>query len=195
MADRIDYVKMRDFEGFNLQGHRPNTSQSGVTVGMGIDLGQRNDHDLRRAGLSREEYERLSPFLGLKGTAADDALAAYKKLYGEAFAISEATWEKLKADYIRLKIEPMISLYNRSLARDRLSFDRLPVEVQTVIASVTWQYGTPLLKTPTFWAHAVDQDWSAALAELRNFKDNHQTRHTKEADYMEPAVIRLRSSN
>lgn len=193
MADRIDYEKIRDFEGFDLKGHWPNTSQSGVTVGMGIDLGQRNEYDLRRAGLTQAESESLSPFLGLKGEAADDALEAYEKLYGKRFAIAHETWEKLKADYVRLKIEPMIGLYNGAVSQGKLPFDRLPVEVQTVIASVTWQYGTPAVKTPAFWSHVVNQDWDAVLAELRNFRDSYQSRHSREADYMEPGVNRLRN--
>lgn len=192
MANRIDYRKLQDFEGFNLKGHVPAAGRSGVTVGMGIDLGQRNERDLRRAGLTPIEYDRLSPFLGRERDDAQKALDCFKYLYGKDFEIAEATWRKLRDDYVTLRIDPMIRRYNASLAPGRLRFDRLPTEIQTVIASVTWQYGTPAAETPVFWAHVVDQDWDAALSELRDFGDAYQTRHTKEAVFMETGVERLR---
>ncbi|MCR9072254.1 MAG: pesticin C-terminus-like muramidase [Alphaproteobacteria bacterium] len=192
MANRIDYGKLRDFEGFDLRGHVPEAGRSGVTVGMGIDLGQRNEQDLRRAGLSPMEYDRLLPFLGRERDDAQKALDCFKYLYGKDFEIAEDTWRKLRDDYVALRIDPMIRRYNASLAPGRLRFDQLPTEIQTVIASVTWQYGTPAAKTPAFWAHVVDQDWDAALSELRNFRDAYQTRHTQEAFLMEAGVNRLR---
>ena len=192
MSDRIDYSVLRRWEGFDLTAHRPGTRKSGVTIGMGIDLGQRNLHDLRRAGLTQQDVDALTPFLGLKGQAADAALKAYRKFHKKDFSVALAVWEKFEDDYKKFTIQPMIRSYNAALQPGMVRFGDLPPEFQTVIASVTWQYGNLATETPTFWKHITAQDWEAALAELRNFRDHHRSRRHQEADHMEPGLRRLR---
>ena len=48
--------------------------QSGVTIGIGVDLGQQSASGLAAMGVSPDLIDTLSPYLGLKGDAAIDAL-------------------------------------------------------------------------------------------------------------------------
>lgn len=75
----------------------------------------------------------------------------------------------------------MASPYNEN----RIVFSRLPSEAQTVIASVSFQYGVNLdLRAPRFWRAVASQDWAAAVAELRRFGDAYPTRRRREADLL-----------
>lgn len=89
----------------------------------------------------------------------------------------------------------MIGYFNRDASFAK--FDQLPPQFQTVIASVAFQYGVLPVRTPTFWSYAVTGNWTAMIAELRNFGDAFPTRRTKEADLMErtlrEAVVEERS--
>jgi GH24 family phage-related lysozyme (muramidase) len=63
-----------------------------------------------------------------------------------------------------------------------VSFDELPDGVQTVIASVAFQYGNLYKRTPNFWRQITSGDWQAAYENLRNFGDAYSTRRNKEVD-------------
>ena len=55
----------------------------------------------------------------------------------------------------------------------------------TVIASVAFQYGKLEKETPNFWRQVTNDDWGAAVKNLRNFGDRTPTRRNKEANYFE----------
>ena len=80
----------------------------------------------------------------------------------------------------------MVEAWNASDAS--VSFEALAAECQTVIASVAFQYGNLSTATPNFWRQVTAQDWSGALANLRNFGDRYKTRRAKEADLLEVFV-------
>src|SRR5262249_52129850 len=65
--------------GSSRKGYVPRvkggSDNSGVTIAAGFDLGQHSLDDLRRLNLSDDLIKRLSPYLGLTGQAARDALA------------------------------------------------------------------------------------------------------------------------
>jgi hypothetical protein len=84
-------------------------------------------------------------------------------------------------------INSVIKQYNND---SEVDFQDLPPEVQTVIASVGYQYGTPHIKTPDFWGFVTSQDWDSAIAELWDFRDNHRLRREDEAKYLEAALSR-----
>ena len=69
-----------------------------------------------------------------------------------------------------------------------VDFAQLPAPMQTVIASVAFQYGDLASRTPKFWAQVVARDWSSALANLRNFGDSYGTRRRKEADLLSSQI-------
>jgi hypothetical protein len=62
-----------------------------------------------------------------------------------------------------------------------VSFEDLPDGVQTVIASVAFQYGSLQKRTPNFWRQITSGDWQGAYRNLQNFGDDYGTRRKKEA--------------
>ena len=57
---------------------------SGVTIGVGFDLGQHNEGDLRRMGFNKSLITKLKPYLGLKGSAAQN-VAENLKVSGDDY--------------------------------------------------------------------------------------------------------------
>lgn len=73
------------------------------------------------------------------------------------------------------------------------SFDALPQEAQTVLTSVAYQYPSSATgggpgRAPKFWSAVKERRWDDALAELRAFGDDYQTRHDKEAALLDQAI-------
>lgn len=79
MPENIDYKFLSQLEGGSKTGgYVPAAvvSKSGVTIATGFDLGQRNEADLKRLGLSITLTTKLKPYLGKK---AKDAQTLLKK--------------------------------------------------------------------------------------------------------------------
>ena len=181
MPHSIDYAFISSLEGGSrLTGYVPaaNVSRSGVTIATGFDLGQRNEADLRRLGLAPELIVRLKPYLGLKSIEAKQYLAKHPLVIncGDAGTIHRA----VKTEHVRqLELKYMGSHHNQN----NVAFSRLPAEAQTVIASVSFQYGINLdIRAPRFWRAVSSQNWEAAMEELRNFGDAYPTRRHREAE-------------
>ncbi len=68
------------------------------------------------------------------------------------------------------------------------NFEELPDGVQTVIASVAFQYGDLRSGTPNFWRQVTDGDWQSAYLNLRDFGDAYSTRRNKEADLLKNSL-------
>ena len=64
-------------------------------------------------------------------------------------------------------------------------FFDLPGQAQTVIASVSFQYGDLSVRSPKFWKWVATQDWPEATQILRNFGDGYPTRRMLEARLLE----------
>jgi hypothetical protein len=79
--------------------------------------------------------------------------------------------------------------YNDAIQSGAGKFEDLKPEFQTVITSVSFQYGLELARSaPKFWAAVVSQDWKLAVKILRNFQDQYPTRRNMEADLMESGL-------
>jgi hypothetical protein len=188
----IDWDFIGEQEGAASQeGYVPNPeeSQSGVTVGTGVDLGARNANDLEALGLSDALREKLEPYLGLKKQDAVDALAA------NPLNLTAEEVEELDEAVKEQAVDSLVSTYNEEVnarnAEDggsRSTFEELPAEMQTVIASVHFQYGSLESETPNFFDQVVDQRWSDALGNLRDFGDDYSSRRGREADLLESAM-------
>ena len=73
MPVKIDYDFLSAREGGRkTKGYVPaaSSSNSGVTIATGFDLGQRNKKDLRLLSLSSPLIKKLEPYLGLTGSDA-----------------------------------------------------------------------------------------------------------------------------
>jgi hypothetical protein len=181
MPQAIDWTFIGKLEGAGIaRGYVPNpsTSNSGVTVATGFDIGQHSTADLEAMGLPDELVAKLEPYAGLRGRAAADFLASQPLLLeADEVAAIDASVQATFSDRLA-------SGYNAAVSGDpdRADFEDLPAAAQTVIASVAYQYGLNLKhRTPRFWSTVVAQDWQAAVAELRNFGDTYGSRRRQEA--------------
>ena len=175
MPSGIDYRAIRGYiqkAGFEGPSHRigqvPTDDEgnvigkSGVTIGVGFDLGQHNEHDLKKMGFSEGMRNKLKPYLRLKGQAAIDANSGTNKLVlGQE-------------DYLQVIMRPtkyytdiLASKYDEStgVAGD---FESLDPAIQGTLFSVSYQYGmdNPAKTTPKFWKHATSKNWAGLVNEL-----------------------------
>ena len=169
----VDIVEISNYEGNELKGYVPDAkgSKSGVTIGSGLDLGDRNINDLK--GLPQEIIDKLEPFLGLKG---NNAVAVAKKL--------NITKEEAKIINTFAHKQSLTKLKKKWNKDSKIKFNKLNKEQATVLASVAFQYGDLKTKTPTFYRLALAGDWQGVYDELIDFKDNYPTRRKKEAAYL-----------
>ena len=179
----IDWQFIKDREGFRRdlywvrdpahpsQAH-PN---SGVTVGTGFDLGRRTVDGLRAMGMPEALVRKLTPYLGVRGEAAR-ALVTRRPL-----VLSEREADTLDVLERGHKAVSVAQAYN---AHSNVRFQDLPSGFQTAIASVHFQYGS-ITATPTFMRQVANQQWGAAIHNLRNFGDAFAPRRNLEADLMQ----------
>ena len=168
-----------------LDGYVPNPtgSQSGVTVGTGVDIGQLSAAQLDNLDIPQSLKDQLAPYVGLKGQDAVDALAA------TPLNIDSADAETLDREVLDPIINSVQASYDSSGASG--TFASLPPEVQTVLADLAVQYGSDLATaTPNFWADVTTGNWDAALAELQDFGDSTQGRRDREAALLQQAINR-----
>ncbi|MEM9562122.1 MAG: pesticin C-terminus-like muramidase [Actinomycetota bacterium] len=179
--------------GQRLDGYLPdeeqganNNTESGVTVGTGVDLGQRSASDIDALPISAGLKAKLKPYTQLTGLAAEQAIDT------QPLQLTQAEANELDNAVKAASLDQIESLYNDAIAPGKTPFAGLPREAQTAISSVAFQYGAGLAtETPTFWRHITSQDWPAALGELRNFQDEFPTRRNREGDLIESMIGRL----
>lgn len=180
-VDQIDWNQIGEFEGGSKEaGYVPKSGKSGVTIGAGLDLGQRSH--MQDLDIAPEIKAKLEPFLGAKREDAERRLAQSPLVVSpeEAKQISEAT-QKNTADKLR-------SQWEKS---SNIPFDDLSPAQQTILASVMHQYGN-LDRTPSFKSKAVSGEWDKVLKELRNFKDAYPSRRNREADILEQELAKYK---
>jgi hypothetical protein len=182
MPENIDYKFLSDLEGGSkTSGYVPaaKVSKSGVTIATGFDLGQRNESDLNRLNLNTVLVKKLKPYLGLKAKAAQDYLK------NNPLQITVAEAQSIDKSVKSLHIAQLKAKYN-SAPGNMKKFSDIPAEAQTVVASVSFQYGVELsARTPKFWKAVTAQDWKDAVKILKSFGDAYPTRRKKEAEFLE----------
>lgn len=185
---QVDWKFIEKLEGFSLQGYVPLNrdgtviGKSGVTVASGFDIGTRSIAELESLKLPHSLYLKLVPYNSARKKEALDLLndLPLTLTQGEAETLNRAC----KAQHLS-KLE---ALYDKA---SKIKFKDLPPEVQTVIASVSFQYGVGLYKAcPKFWTQAIKQDYKAMFANLMNFGDDYTKRRHKEAAYLQLAINR-----
>jgi len=178
MFDKIDYSFISELEGGSLtSGYVPaaGVSNSGVTIGTGFDLGQRDEQGLKNLGLPSGLIATLKPYLGKKAKAAQDVLDK------TPLTITAVQAEIIDKVVKKSHVDLLIQKYNAA-AENKKKFTDLPAEAQTVIASVSFQYGTTLdVRAPKFWKSAKAQNWKECTKILSNYGDAYPTRRKKEA--------------
>jgi hypothetical protein len=156
--------------------------QSGVTIGIGVDLGQHGGLTITAWGASRALLDKLRPYLGLRGENALKALAA------KPLELSEDEAQLLTDGAKRMILMDLLSRYD--LAANGRKFSDLSPGAQTALLSVAYQYGTRLdVRTPRFWNRAVNGNEAAMKAELWSFGDAYRSRRR-----LESALIKLKEA-
>lgn len=178
----IDFDFIGQLEGNSLKGYVPDplSSQSGVTIASGFDIGQRSNQEIIGA-FSSDLAAKLLPYSGLK------RMAAYEFHQKHPLEITEKEASIIN-DYAHKKAKTRLR-HDWDNSVSAISFDDLSGRCKTVIASVAFQYGSLAFKTPNFWAQVTRQDWEGAIRNLRSFGDKYETRRNKEADLLESWVM------
>ncbi|MEC9061538.1 MAG: pesticin C-terminus-like muramidase [Pseudomonadota bacterium] len=173
----IDYAFIQKLEGNSNKGYVPDLehSNSGVTIASGFDLGARRLSDL--IGLPKPIIDKFTPYLGIKGA---DAQA---KLESCPLILSDEECAKVNKFAHQEAEERLLDMWD-----GETPFNDLSDRKQTVVASVSFQYGHLPSRTPNFWQQVTSGEWDAAIKNLRNFGDRYPTRRNKEADYLEGKV-------
>ena len=169
----VDWDKIKEFEGGSqASGYVPQAGKSGVTIGAGLDVGQRQNLE----GLPEDIQQKLQPFVGLRNESATRKLAASGgiELSPEQVETVDSFAKKETEDKLR-------SYWEKN---SDIPFDSLTPAQKTVLTSVTHQYGN-LANTPRFANYAIKGQWPKVMNELRNFKDDYSTRRNKEADILQ----------
>jgi len=178
MKHNIDFYFIQNLEGgLSCKGYVPDPehSKSGVTIGIGVDLGQRNEDGLKMLNLSDRLFNQLKPYLGFKKQDAVKFLKANPLEISEddAWIISLAVKQELADRLIK----------NFNLVA-KFPFQALHPSLQTVIASVFYQYGDLKSGCPNFWRQATEGDIEGLYKNLLNFGDRYTTRRKTEAEYL-----------
>lgn len=179
----IDYKFVEELEGNVTRGYVPRINdgpiESGVTIGMGIDLGQYSAKEVERiAGTSL--MHRLQMYCLAVGSVAEEVLKHYP-LYLNARDVA-----LLNSAFVNEKTRKLTERFNRD---SEFLFVDLPDEFQTVTFSLTWQYGNLKHATPNYWHQVTNGKFKLAYENLRNFGDSYSVRRNKEADYVESWVL------
>lgn len=174
----IDWSFISSREGGRLlRGYVPGGGKSGVTILDGIDLGFFSQTAL--AQLPQDLRTKLFPYIGLTGAAAIARLAA------RPLAVTEAEADLIEAVRRRELQTALTTQYLRDAAHP---FEQLPDAAQTVLMSVTWQYGDPWRRCPRFWNFCIARDWHGVYGELMDFGDAFPTRRKLEAAYLKHSL-------
>jgi len=214
----IDFIEER--EGFETEGYIPTTKgknegtifgNSGVTIGFGVDLGQRSLMDF--VGFEDQELvKRLEPYFGLKKEDARSLLLQNIRA-GNPLAITEDEANRLSNHILENLTGTLRTNFTNLFGVDLAD---VPPELQTVVASIGTQYGPNFLdnpmteeydpKTPEFAKRLrrvvenpevvrVDpqgsmmspniEGYESLIDELRNFGDAYDDRREAEADLLQ----------
>jgi hypothetical protein len=183
MPDKVDYKFIAELEGGRLtKGYvpAPTASRSGVTVATGFDLGQRNENDLKNLNLSVGLLDKLKPYVGKMGRDGEDYLIKHSLTISDSEA--DEIDRAVHGSHLTLLKQKYVCAADNKTKKDL--FD-LPAEAQTVIVSVSFQYGVNLdVATPKFWKAVSSQDWAEALKILKDFGDVYPIRRRKEAELL-----------
>ena len=188
----IDWGFISDREGGQqLDGYVPaaNDSNSGVTVGTGIDLGARSETDINNLDISDDLKTKLKPYASKQKKDAQDYLKDHPLplTSDEATSLDKAV-KKPIVDSLVKDYNAAVDAANKKDGCKRVYFEQLPRGVQTAIASTNFQYGSLSGPTPNYWKQVTEQRWQDASDNLKKFGDLYPTRRKLEASLLDEAI-------
>jgi hypothetical protein len=200
---QIDYGFIGGLEGNVLEANVPDPegSKSGVTVGTGVDLGNKNRKYF--AGFENQELlDRFDEYYGLQG------MEAFKYEDANPLTITQEESDALNAFIKGKTTQTLRSNFQETFGMDLAD---LPPELQTVVGSIGYQYGPSFMiddpttkeydpETPAFVGllDLVSKNpgnvarYEEIVEELRYFGDRYGTRRKKEADYLQTYIDRIK---
>ncbi|WP_433918338.1 pesticin C-terminus-like muramidase [Pectobacterium odoriferum] len=176
---RINIDFLLESEGFKTKGYVPKNDKgktdenSGVTIGGGVDLGQRDKNELLRDGVPQDLVDILSPYTRIKGNVAAE------KLRNSPLTLSENDADFLTSIYTQKAIRDVGKRFDAESVG--LKFNELPTNTRTAIVDLEFQYGNLKVKTPKSWGYITRNEWDLFLKELNDFGDDYKTRRQREA--------------
>ena len=183
----------------------PEGSQSGVTFATGVDLGGKtSDYFKEFDNLLPGIVEKMEPYFGMTGQEAFN----FEQLNPLSFSDKEAM---LVDSFVKhTELNSISRNFERTFGADMAE---LSPELQTVIASIGYQYGANFMdnpnteefdpKTPKLVSllEMVVKDpdnienYTKLEDELRNFGDDYSTRRGTEADLLNQFIRSLKEKN
>lgn len=127
---------------------------SGVTIGVGCDLGQTTAQTMLSYGLEQDIVNRLIPYFGLK---RNDAI---QKLHTLPLTVSMPVAHEITYAVHNGYLRYVLAAYP--------GFSDLPKQAQAVIFSMCYQKGCGGVKRdwPKVWGMLLAKDWCGASKEL-----------------------------
>jgi len=136
--------------------------KSGVTVGKGIDLGQRNRAEIEALDIPKCLKIRLQPYCGHK---KEEAVAFLKS---NPLHLTEQECEALNLAVTNQDTNRLVSKFNTF---SKQPFDSIPWQAQTVLASLAWNFGPNLdIAIPSLFTLAIKGDWQGLAKKLESFQ-------------------------
>ena len=177
---KVNWAKISEYEGGQqLKGYvpAPKTSNSGVTIATGFDLGARNEGDI--AKLSPALQKKLIPYLGKK------KLAAVNLLKSRPLKITKSEADEIDKFAKSGALSNLKSDWNSwAKAKGGKKFSELTTAQKTVAASIAFQYGS-LGAAPKFRVAAQSGRWDMVQAELKTGSwGGYKNRRNDEAAYL-----------
>lgn len=186
---------IQHYEGLMLCPYYPSTnndctynssfSDSGVTIGYGLDLGSQTNVSLQKLGASSTLISQLTPFLGLKGQAAFETVLNYRKNEGKSLiTISTEEANTLFQSMVDELLTQVESKYNSQINPLCLIFRKLPRAIRTVIIDICYEYGITgcTVTKQRFWRFLTIADYINLIIELEDSSDSSPTRRKAEAE-------------
>ena len=135
----------------------PDKQNSGVTIGMGLDLNYQTPKTLKKAGVSDAVIKKVSAYLGLEGK---DAI---KKLKEQPLILTQHDTTQLN--------NAVFNFYKNKVREEfHHTLYTYPRNAQTVALAVSWHNGWDLSRTcPRFLKFMVERNWKKVSKELREF--------------------------
>ena len=166
-------------EGSSLTGYVPlvATTNSGVTIAHGFDLGQLSLREFDNLPLDGSLKVKLRPYVGLKKY---NALSFLQK---HPLSITNAELMELNLVAANKILQPLVKYYNNA---SRESFLDLPPAAQTAMFSFAYQNGPFFMFQPQsrkLWEYFVTQNWSKASKQLLQYSA-YRSRRVDEANLL-----------
>ena len=162
----VDMNFLRKVEGRKLVGYVPKKEgivigKSGVTVGTGVDLGQRTRQQILAWDIPETLKTKILPY------AEKRREEAVKVLKDKPLIITSEEANYLDFAVIHEDIRRMATKFESDSGH---KFQSMPWQVQTVLASLALNFGPALhVAIPTTWKFAINRDWVALSNRLDNF--------------------------